>query len=124
VAIGALSPCRQSGCRVLVLKPGYCDQHRKETFRKQKQKAAFDYKERNRFYQRVDWKKARAAHLQSEPLCRSCRAIGKLVAAIIVDHIVQIEHGGAPLDDANLQSMCKPCHNSKTRTEQHTPWGV
>ena len=97
--------------------PGYCDKHRKEAFKLQKQTVSIDYKERNRFYQRKAWKTLRLSHLNSEPLCRACRTVGKLVAAAVVDHIIPITEGGADLDDANLQSLCKPCHNAKTFTE-------
>jgi 5-methylcytosine-specific restriction protein A len=113
--VRAKSPCRNSGCRTLLDKPGFCDQHRREVFRAQKQVVTEDYKERNRFYQRKEWKSVRTLQLQLEPLCRSCRRAGKLVAAMVVDHIVAIADGGGELDPENLQSLCKPCHNAKTR---------
>jgi len=36
----------------------------------------------------------------------------------IIDHIVSREDGGAPFDHANLQSLCKPHHNAKTRRDE------
>ncbi len=122
--VRAKSPCRHAGCRVLLDNPGFCDQHRKEAFRAQKQVVTEDYKERNRFYQRKEWKAVRALQLQLEPLCRSCRGAGKLVAAVIVDHIVAIADGGAELDHENLQSLCKSCHNTKTRHDTQRIAGV
>ena len=124
MAIAAKSPCRFAGCNVLVSIPGHCDKHRKETFKKQKQSVSYDYKERNRFYQRKPWKVVRSAHLNAEPLCRSCKVIGRLVAAAVVDHIVPISAGGADLDDSNLQSLCKSCHNTKTLIETMGGRGV
>lgn len=53
-------------------------------------------------------------HLAAEPLCRMCAAEGRVTAATLVDHIVPIEDGGAVLADANLQSLCIPCHGIKT----------
>jgi 5-methylcytosine-specific restriction protein A len=103
---------------VLLDVPGFCDSHRREAFKKQKRVVTVDYKERNRFYQRKEWKAARALQLRDEPLCRQCRAAGKLIEAVVVDHIIAIEFGGAKLDPNNLQSLCKPCHNSKTRTDE------
>lgn len=112
--ISAKTPCRHAGCRALVDKPGHCDQHRKESFKAQKQSASDDYKERNRFYQRSAWKRVRLAHLQDEPLCRSCRKAGRLAEAKIVDHIIPITDGGDEYADVNLQSLCTSCHNTKT----------
>jgi len=113
--VAAPWPCRQSGCKQLVTdKTGFCPEHRRESYRRQKQNVSIDYKERNRFYQRKPWKLARAERLSIEPLCRSCRAVSKLVAATVVDHIIAIEDGGAELDQDNLQSLCIDCHNSKT----------
>ena len=123
MAIKAKTPCRQGGCRAVLDKPGFCDKHRRESFKIQKQTVSEDYKERNRFYQRKPWKIARAFHLEIEPLCRSCRVMGRLVIASVVDHILPVGQGGASLDDANLQSLCKSCHNAKTRTETHRPGG-
>lgn len=111
----APTPCRHGGCSALVDKPGFCDKHRREVFRIQKQTVTDDYKERNRFYQRVAWKNVRSLQLQLEPLCRECRKLGKLVAATVVDHIIPIANGGAELDLENLQSLCKPHHETKTR---------
>lgn len=112
----AKSPCRHQGCRALLDRPGFCDQHRRQAFKVQKLKVTDDYKERNRFYQRKEWKAVRSLQLQLEPLCRHCRKQGKLVAASVVDHIKPITEGGAELDLNNLQSLCKPCHERKGHT--------
>lgn len=111
-------PCRHSGCAMLMDKPGYCDAHRKAVYKAQKQVVTVDYAERNRFYQRKAWKDARKAQLAREPLCRSCRRQGRLTEATHVDHIIAIEYGGAELDAYNLQSLCKPCHERKTRRDE------
>lgn len=64
------------------------------------------------------WQKARATYLASHPLCKQCDQRGLIVRATVVDHI--IPHKG----DQNLfwsrdnwQSLCKPCHDKKTATE-------
>lgn len=111
----AKTPCRHTGCSALLDNPGFCDKHRRETFRIQKQTVTEDYKERNRFYQRKNWKAARSLQLQIEPLCRQCRKLGKFKEATVVDHIIAIEDGGSELDQNNLQSLCASCHNAKTR---------
>ena len=56
--------------------------------------------------------------LRQEPLCRICKAKGRITAATIADHIVSIAKGGAIHDVANLQPLCRPCHDRKTLTEQ------
>jgi len=125
MARNAKHPCRSSHCGKLLDKPGYCDQHhiehavvdRREAYKVQKLAVTEDYKERNRFYQRSTWKKIRAAQLRIEPLCRTCRGLGRLVEATVVDHVIPISIGGEPLELSNLQSLCKPHHDAKTRSE-------
>jgi 5-methylcytosine-specific restriction protein A len=43
---------------------------------------------------------------------------GVLVPAQMVDHIVPINKGGAPLDLNNLQSLCNHCHAVKTARDK------
>jgi 5-methylcytosine-specific restriction protein A len=116
------TPCRKRGCKELVSVPGFCPEHQREIHRAFKQTVSQDYRERNRFYQRALWKRIRAVQLQLEPLCRLCRKDGKLVAAEVVDHIIPFSNDDDPLayDKANLQSLCKSCHNTKTIKET---WG-
>jgi len=56
--------------------------------------------------------------LFEHPLCASCERVAQVTAATVVDHIVP--HRGDPglfWDEANWQSMCKPCHDAKTAGE-------
>jgi HNH endonuclease len=48
------------------------------------------------------------------------RGCGRL--AKDVDHIVPLMDGGAPFDLANLQSLCRPCHNRKGAEGQSREW--
>jgi 5-methylcytosine-specific restriction protein A len=98
----------------LLDKPGFCDKHRRDVFKRQKQVAGNGYVERNRFYQRAAWKALRAQRLSIEPLCRECRSAGRLVEAAVVDHIVAITDNGEALALDNTQSLCVSCHNRKT----------
>lgn len=63
-----------------------------------------------------EWDKLRARILKGEPLCRSCRATGRAVVAVTVDHI-KAKHLGGTDDDSNLQPLCDPCHKAKTARE-------
>jgi 5-methylcytosine-specific restriction endonuclease McrA len=98
---------------------GFCDEHRKESFRFQKQFVNVGYKERNRFYQRSIWKRLRADQLSKSPLCKICRERGVMVAAAVVDHIIPFVSVSDPLalDADNLQSLCLSCHSVKTRRD-------
>jgi 5-methylcytosine-specific restriction protein A len=66
------------------------------------------------------WQKARAAYLKKHPLCVNHERMGRVVAAVIVDHIIP-HRGDKKLfwDVSNWQSLCKNCHDSyKQRLEK------
>lgn len=62
------------------------------------------------------WRKLRASHLASNPLCVACKAMGRFVKADTVDHIKPHE-GDWDLfvDPNNLQSLCALCHSRHKR---------
>jgi len=69
---------------------------------------------RQRGYTRA-WEKIRLAALRREPLCRACKAEGRVTAATEVDHI----DGNARNNAAdNLRPLCKPCHSRRTARDQ------
>lgn len=55
----------------------------------------------------------RRRRLQAEPLCRDCKAKGKITAATVPDHIVPLGLGGND-DDSNIRCLCGPCHEVRT----------
>lgn len=59
------------------------------------------------------WARLRLSVLADEPLCRHCAAVGRVVQATDVDHIVPRARGGTD-DKANLQPLCHACHSRKT----------
>ncbi|MDY6960324.1 MAG: HNH endonuclease signature motif containing protein [Pseudomonadota bacterium] len=64
------------------------------------------------------WRRTRIGWLGKHPLCVMCELKGLTVAASRVDHIVP--HRGCKVlfwDRNNWQSLCEPCHNSKTARE-------
>jgi 5-methylcytosine-specific restriction enzyme A len=68
------------------------------------------------------WQRLRAAHLRDNPLCVMCERQGRLSAASIADHIVTFRRNGVideslRLDPNNLQSLCKPCHDSAKQAQ-------
>ena len=65
------------------------------------------------------WRKLRRWFLRKNPVCVEClRKDKRAVPADEVDHITPIRRGGARLDPANLQSLCKRHHAQKTAREQ------
>ncbi|WP_458451680.1 HNH endonuclease signature motif containing protein [Alistipes finegoldii] len=71
------------------------------------------------FYRSSRWRRLRLQKLNAEPLCEECRRGGVVTPATVVDHIVPINEGGAPMDMENLQSLCAKCHNRKSGAEAH-----
>jgi 5-methylcytosine-specific restriction protein A len=57
------------------------------------------------------WRAIRERVLYEEPLCRECKANGKITAATQVDHIDEDSHNNSR---DNLQALCAPCHSRKT----------
>ena len=68
-----------------------------------------------------DWMRLRAIVLAKEPLCRHHLANeGRAVPATVVDHILDIaDRPDLRLEESNLQSLCRACHNRKTRLKQN-----
>jgi 5-methylcytosine-specific restriction protein A len=82
------------------------------------EKVAFGREEKqDAFYNSWPWRKARKAYRLKHPLCVHCENAGIVTAAKVVDHIVPIKAGGAPLDHDNFQSLCERCHNVKSSHE-------
>ena len=69
------------------------------------------------FYNSKRWRTLRKMFLAQNPLCVHCLAAGITKAADHVDHIVEINKGGAALDWNNLQPLCLSCHAKKTASK-------
>ncbi|SEM40974.1 5-methylcytosine-specific restriction enzyme A [Sphingomonas gellani] len=63
-----------------------------------------------------EWKALRNRRINAEPLCRHCAVKGLVTPAVEVDHIKPRALGGLDHWD-NTQSLCKPCHQDKTRQD-------
>lgn len=112
--------CGHPGCSAVTSDGGLCAEHRKN--RGDSGKAARvrqRYRDRGTSSERgydIVWQRLRKMVLAKEPLCRACKASGRLTVATVVDHIIPMSAGGEN-DDGNLQPLCKPCHDSKTYRE-------
>ena len=112
------SPCTKGGCNKLTIK-GRCPDHLIQRRR------ASD-KQRGTSHQRgytARWRKARLLYLGYYPLCVRCKARNRVTSATVVDHI-KPHKGDQKLfwDADNWQSLCAPCHNSKTASEDGGGW--
>lgn len=63
------------------------------------------------------WRKVRKKKLALDPLCEHCKLRGRTTPATDVDHVVPLNRGGAGYAMSNLQSLCRSCHNRKTRSQ-------
>ena len=79
-----------------------------------------DYKEYSTGfnYNTPIWRKLRNTYIQLFPLCRNCLDRGITTQGTDVDHKLSIRYGGEPLEIANLQTLCKKCHASKSASER------
>jgi 5-methylcytosine-specific restriction endonuclease McrA len=70
-------------------------------------------------YKTRAWTVTRRQQLAEEPLCRMCKADGRVTAANVVDH-VKAHKGDRVLffDAANLQSLCAPCHDRHKQQQE------
>ncbi|EIX7372383.1 HNH endonuclease [Citrobacter freundii] len=102
--------CRKRGCPGTTTdRSGYCEQHRNEGW--QQHQRGKSRHERG-YGSKWDIKRARILKRDNH-LCQNCLRTGRAVAATTVDHIKAKAHGGTD-DDSNLESLCWPCHRSKT----------
>lgn len=67
----------------------------------------------NPFYNSKRWKKKRAYILYRDGyLCQECKKYGRNIEANVVHHIKELDdHPELKLNNNNLVSVCKPCHN-------------
>lgn len=63
------------------------------------------------------WRKLRAWKINESPLCEICLRYNRTRIACDVDHIEPFKGKDDPLrlDSRNTQSLCRACHNKKTR---------
>ncbi|ARL87612.1 HNH endonuclease [Burkholderia pseudomallei] len=110
----APTQCRHYGCGRLVAVPGYCAEHASEAVGWQSDRLRGSRHARG---YGTAWTKLRREVLaRDNGLCVPCRKKGRIARAVAVDHIVSKAEGGTD-EHANLQSICKPCHDAKTATE-------
>lgn len=66
------------------------------------------------------WRKLRDAYIREHPLCQHCLLKEIITPGWEVDHIEPFQGLDDPrrLDWFNLQTLCRPCHATKTAGDQ------
>lgn len=114
--MAASKPCNKAGCGALATTNGYCDKHQsaRRVTEQQYDKQRGSASERGYGHK---WRKERLEYLAKHPLCVTCQSLGRVTAAVVVDHIVA-HKGDQHLfwRRSNWQALCIVCHNRKTAT--------
>ena len=110
-------PCRHPGCAALVpYGQKYCEKHKALHPEEVRSASKRGYGKR--------WQKASREYLQVHPLCvlSMKKQPPRYVKATVVDHITP-HRGDQKLfwDRSNWRSLCKQCHDKKTRAEDNNP---
>jgi hypothetical protein len=74
-------------------------------------------------YRSAEWKALKARRRMDADYrkgCGKCGASGRL----ILDHVVELRDGGAPLDSANTEWLCPSCHGAKTEQRKRQRFGM
>ncbi|HEM8654880.1 HNH endonuclease [Klebsiella aerogenes] len=106
--------CRKRGCAGTTTdRSGYCEKHRNEGWQQHQQGKS---RHERGYGSQWDIKRARILKRDNH-LCQNCLRSGRAVPAKTVDHIKAKAHGGTD-EDSNLESLCWPCHRTKTGRER------
>ena len=117
--------CRERGCPARVTsRDGYCDQHKKTNVTVERTRERDKRREQSphrHLYNLAAWERLRRLKFSINPMCEgmvfgeACRN-----AATVVHHRKD-HHGDTRLFFGldNLQSLCKPCHDSLRKEGAH-----
>jgi len=70
------------------------------------------------WYKSKLWLARREEQLSSEPLCRRCKARGRIAAANTANHIIPNKENWTLFATGELESLCEACHNSPVQREE------
>ena len=115
------SVCAELGCKQPRSRfNGYCIDHGgRDTFDYKKHNQSQSRKDFNHKYATKHWRTLRQVQLSQHPLCAGCLSDGRIVPAQHVDHLFPWSQIGEHAFYRNIfQSLCQPCHSSKTHLEQ------
>jgi 5-methylcytosine-specific restriction protein A len=72
------------------------------------------------WYGQARWKRMRRAQLRREPLCAFCLKQGKLVPAVVADHIEPHRGNEQLFWHGELRSLCQSCHSGSKQQIERT----
>lgn len=110
-------PCKWPTCSAYVAHGAgkYCPDHASAAEAEPTRHGFYDQHARDKaakaFYNSAAWKRARKLKLAADPVCQRCR----IVFAQHVHHKKPLKQcaPAEKLDQANLKSLCAPCHNAE-----------
>lgn len=71
-----------------------------------------------RLYGLQRWRRKAKAQIDAEPLCRACKAQGRITPAKVADHIVPCGADEDAFWEGELQSLCNDHHQAKRQAER------
>lgn len=108
--------CAKSGCSALTTNT-YCETHRDYSRRKWDERRN---KELRKLYSTVRWYTTRRLIFERDPVCVKCHRMPSAICDHAIPAVKWVALGNDFFDMSNLAGMCKPCHDSKTATEDST----
>lgn len=115
--------CTSAGCRAIIDHSDdgsspRCDKHQRKNQitppEDRQRKYSHHYENGKNIYHLARWKRLRARKAALNPICEHCESNGIAKPLQEVDHVIEIEDGGAVWDIGNLQSLCRRHHKIKT----------
>jgi hypothetical protein len=70
-------------------------------------------------YDSQRWRRRRRAWLRAYPLCVTCKAVGRIEAARVCDHVVPHRGDLELFHNGEIQGLCLECHNN-TKQQMET----
>lgn len=114
--------CNHPGCKTIIdYDVKYCEKHQTQRNKQEYRQRRYnngDSKYRA-FYRTRAWRKLSRQTLENNPVCVVCYERGIIRPAQIADHRIELKDDWSRrLDPSNIVSMCRSCHNRKTREER------
>lgn len=101
--------CSFPGCGETVTESNYCEKHQPRRLADSNRHGAtfrgYGYA----------WSRLAKAYMKANPLCEACLELGLTTPAVLVHHILPLDHGGELLSWDNLRALCSSCHTQAHR---------
>ncbi len=106
------NPCAAPLCYVHAVKGSrYCEKHRPEEPRTG---FSSEFKQKDRFYDRRDWKRLRLVIIAKRPICERC---DRKPSEVVHHKLRRKDRPDLAFDPDNLEALCIGCHNAESQAE-------